>query len=524
MFRVGKWLIAAFVVMSVHVNLVMADAVDTMEKALMPGELSEAHKKFEDKCTECHKFFKQSKQTVLCLDCHDHEKVAKDIKEKRGYHGRIPGITERECNVCHHEHLGRKADILFLDKQTFKHDDTDFVLRGGHKNLRCDACHEKGKKYREAKGACFDCHKKIDPHKERLGKLCDSCHRESSWRDFQYDHSRTDFPLEGKHKGVECRDCHPQERYQSIPKNCYACHKNDDKHEGRYSEECKKCHSPLAWSNTKFDHDKTDFKLTGRHVLLACEQCHRANVNAYKEDLKTDCYSCHKLNDRHKGLYGKKCQDCHTTKTWSKEKFDHDKTDFPLKGAHEKVACVDCHPGDLYKDKVSDKCVDCHQQNDVHAGQQGKLCQNCHNEKAWMNNVRFDHDITRFPLLGSHMTLACEECHGSTRFKDVKPQCGQCHKADDVHKQKLGPNCGACHFSQDWKVWDFDHDKRTKFKLRDAHKEKDCLLCHTKPVTGEIELSSACYGCHAADDAHDGGFGRVCSRCHNEKAFKEVNL
>lgn len=521
--NIGKLIcLIATIIMSTHT--VNADMIDSMELALMPGQLSKAHAKFEADCNECHKFFKQAFQSDLCLNCHDHKNIADDIKKKEGFHGRIPDISTKECKVCHRDHLGREAPIVLLDKQTFDHSATDFKLRGSHTTVPCQGCHDPKKKFHEAKHDCIDCHEKVEPHKGKLGKVCNSCHRESAWNDFQFDHAKTDFPLEGKHKGVACRDCHPQERYLSLPTKCYACHKSDDNHEGRFGQKCKKCHAPVGWAMPKFDHDKdTKFKLTGKHKLVVCNQCHKKDEDAYDKDRKKDCYSCHKFSDEHKGMYGKKCEDCHTTKAWDKLKFDHDKTDFRLTGKHKDVACKDCHPGDIYA-KLKTDCYVCHKHNDVHDGQQGKKCFECHSEKGWQKEVEFDHDITRFPLLGSHASLACEECHLNSVFKEAEHNCQACHKADDIHKKRLGKQCGRCHNSTDWKAWAFDHDKQTDFKLKGSHKGIDCLSCHRIEMEDEVELAKTCYSCHANEDPHEGGFGRVCDRCHNEKSFKEVSL
>jgi len=532
--ELGKWITILFVVFTsfLTTELALADIVDEMEKALMPGVLAKAHAEFEEKCTECHKFFSQESQRDKCLECHDHENVAKDIENKEGYHGRIPNVEKRECKTCHREHLGREASIIFFDQQTFDHGETDFKLRGGHLDVPCQKCHKKDKKgkeipYHKAPKKCLDCHEEDEPHKGKLGKVCESCHRESSWNDFQFDHSRTKFALKGKHMGVECRDCHPQERYLSVPKECYSCHRGNDKHKKRFGEKCDKCHAPVGWATQHFDHDKdTDFELTGEHKRVACDLCHKEDVNAYEEDRKPNCYACHKFSDEHKGEFGKKCEECHTTKAWGKKKFDHEKTDFPLKGKHKDVVCQDCHPGNLFKDKVDTDCYVCHKQHDVHTGQQGKKCYECHNEAGWLKKVHFDHDIVNFPLLGAHASLACEECHGSSNYKDTKPICGICHREDDNHKRRLGDTCGLCHNSSDFKVWEFDHDKQTDHKLEGAHKGIDCMTCHRDVVkkTKDIKLTTFCYGCHAGDDVHDGGFGQNCERCHNQKKFEEAEI
>lgn len=503
-----------------------ADVVNSMEQALMPGELSQAHAKFESDCNNCHKFFGKTLQNSLCLDCHDHKNVADDIKAKKGMHGRIPGIGEKECRVCHSEHKGRENKLVLLDTQTFDHAQTDFTLRGRHRDAPCGACHKAEKPYHAAPHRCVDCHEKQDPHEGKLGKACEGCHGESRWQDFRFDHAKTDFKLHGKHKGVECRSCHPKQHYQGTPKKCHSCHERDDKHEGRYGSKCQDCHAETGWAKQKFDHDKdTKYPLKGRHVQVLCEQCHKpAQADKPREKLKTDCYSCHRLRDEHNGLYGQKCDSCHTLEGWSKMKFKHDDTDFPLKGAHEKVTCKDCHPGDIYKDKLKTNCYACHRHNDVHQGKQGEKCQECHNEKGWREKVRFDHNLAPFPLLGAHSALACEECHSSGNFKDTKMQCVACHRKDDTHERRLGSACETCHNVVDWKAWEFDHDKQTDFKLKGAHKDMVCHACHREPVADKIKLPSECNYCHLKDDAHDGAFGRQCQRCHNEKSFGDISM
>jgi hypothetical protein len=510
-------------------STVHGGVLDDMEKALMPGELSQAHAKFEDDCTVCHKFFGKTQQNNLCVGCHDHKNIAEDIRQKRGYHGRIPGISAiaedqvRECRVCHSEHKGRAHSIVLLDKQTFDHRLTDFVLRGRHRDASCESCHRPKKAYHQAPARCISCHKENDVHKAQLGERCGSCHGETRWQDFRFDHAATKFALEGKHKGVECRNCHPQQRYSGVPTKCQSCHQRDDKHQGRYGKQCKDCHSVNGWGSQRFDHDKdTKYPLKGRHAQTSCVQCHRPTDKTKK--LKTDCYSCHRLQDEHKGQYGRKCKSCHTPRDWNKTKFEHDKTDFPLKGRHSDVACGDCHQGELGKEKLKTRCIACHRQDDVHHEQQGKRCQECHNEQGWQEKVNFDHNLVKFPLLGAHAALACEECHSSGKYKETKAQCLSCHKEDDMHRGSLGERCDRCHLVSDWKVWEFDHDRQTDFDLTGAHKGIVCSACHHDPAGKEVSLPSDCQSCHLQDDAHDGEFGRHCQRCHGTESFRDVRM
>lgn len=107
----------------------------------MPGEVIEGHKKYESDCSNCHVLFSKGGQNKLCLDCH--KKVNKDIKKKRGFHGKEKSIGISTCKSCHTEHKGRKADIVKLEKEIFNHNKTDFVIRGKHKATECTECHKK---------------------------------------------------------------------------------------------------------------------------------------------------------------------------------------------------------------------------------------------------------------------------------------------------------------------------------------------------------------------------------------------
>lgn len=496
--------------------------LSVFEQAMMPGPVIEGHAKYENDCEECHVRFEKDKQNTQCLECH--KEVRADVQKKEGFHGRLPNVESRPCKVCHTDHKGRDFNIVLLDVSTFNHDQTDFKLRDSHTRVKCASCHDPKKKYREAPKNCVDCHKKDEPHQGKLGKKCEICHNETRWPTFVFDHAKTDFDLKGKHVGVECGFCHVNERYQGIPKKCAVCHKLDDKHKGRFGDKCEDCHGEQSWHDINFDHNiDTDFKLEGQHKQVSCGQCHKGK-NIYKEDLKTDCYSCHKFKDEHKGQYGKKCEDCHKADNWKDITFDHDiDTDWELKGKHKKVKCIDCHRGELYEEETPTECYDCHRQDDVHDGQEGKDCGKCHSEEGWIKQVDFDHDLTRFPLLGSHATVACEECHTTTSFKDAGVKCVECHQGDDVHEKRMGPNCYRCHNSVDWKLWVFDHDTETDFKLEGKHKKIHCEECHAKPVKDEPELPADCFSCHEKDDAHNGSYGRLCNRCHNPESFKDFS-
>ncbi len=410
------------------------------------------HAKLEKNCSECHEPFSRKLQSQLCLGCH--KEIAADRQLAKGFHGREPDATKHECNHCHTDHKGRDADIVQFDRETFDHEFTNFALREAHQAVRCAECHLQSVKYRKAPGRCFDCHKAEDPHKGRLGELCDKCHNEAAWRRVKpFNHDATKFPLQGAHRAVACSACHVGERYKGVATTCVGCHQIQDVHTRRYGAKCETCHDQNKWKTIHFDHDKA--------------------------------------------------------------------TKYPLKAAHAKVKCDACHPGDLYQDKLATTCISCHRKDDRHKGQLGTRCEDCHGEAGWRKITSFDHDITRFPLIGRHVVVPCEECHRSLTYKGAPLACSACHR-DQHHEGRLGTDCALCHNPNSWKLWRFDHDKQTHYPLTGAHRGLDCHACHvTKNVT-KIVTPKDCYACHRKDDEHRGSFGPLCERCHTTKSFSQV--
>ncbi len=493
-----------------------------IETLLMPGEVIQGHAKLESECSSCHVRFRKGTQTQLCLDCH--KPVNKDISTRSGYHGRLPDIATTTCKSCHDEHLGRDADIVHLDPLSFKHGKTDFPLEGAHRSAACSTCHKTGKKYAEAPSRCSSCHGEQDPHRGNLGDDCQNCHTSESWQKFRFNHDKTDFPLHGAHRDTACNSCHINERYKKTPTTCNSCHALDDVHHGVNGTDCADCHNERKWRESDFDHNRdTDFALKGRHAHIRCESCHVDPVKDKTPD--TACFSCHRGDDAHHGRYGKKCQTCHGENTWKKTRFDHARsTDFPLQGKHDQLACSACHRGDLYQEKLAVECISCHKVDDVHHGQEGEQCERCHQASGWGDSIVFDHGVTRFPLIGLHATVPCEECHASSAFKDTPRDCISCHRDDDQHKGTLGTGCHTCHNPNSWAVWVFDHNKQTDFELLGAHRELHCSDCHNRPADDGVSQSKQCNACHKQDDIHQGHFGSDCARCHTTESFRDVQI
>jgi hypothetical protein len=494
----------------------------SLETLVMPGPVAAAHADVETRCGRCHVAFEQAAQRGLCLDCH--EDVAADQQARQRFHGLHPAASSADCRTCHAEHRGRGADLLGLDREAFAHGHTAFPLEGGHVGVACAACHAAGRRFREAPSACADCHGGADdPHRGGLGSDCAGCHEVGGWRGARFDHGATRFPLAGRHAEAPCALCHPGERYQDTPQDCAGCHRLDDVHQGRFGAACGDCHQPDGWAEADFDHARdTRFALRGRHAEAACAACHGEGP---PRALPADCLSCHRPDDVHEGRHGARCGDCHGESAWKPARFDHARTRFALRGAHTQVSCEACHTAGIDA-PLETACVGCHRQDDAHEGQQGTSCERCHDAGGWRDRVRFDHDLTRFPLLGMHAAAACEECHASAAYQDAAEACVDCHRADDGHEARLGSDCARCHNPNAWTAWRFDHARETSYPLAGAHAELRCESCHVQPArAGALApLASACSTCHAADDPHRGELGRDCARCHGDASWREVSI
>ena len=151
----------------------------------------------------------------------------------------------------------------------------------------------------------------------------------------------------------------------------------------------------------------------------------------------------------------------------------------------------------------------------------GQQCDQCHQESGWQK-VRFDHDMSGFPLLGLHAGLSCDSCHLDQAYGETGSACIDCHQQDDYHEGGLGWPCEQCHNPTDWTRWKFDHELQTDFSLTGSHAQLLCQDCHTRGSGNDT--SSDCSSCHRADDPHSRRFGRDCGRCHNTEAFDQVQF
>jgi len=310
-----------------------------------------------------------------------------------------------------------------------------------------------------------------------------------------------------------------------------------------FPSDCSICHLSTSWREIRadfhFDHEAmTGTPLVGAHAGAECLRCHndRGPVEIFAQ---RGCVGCHE--DLHRGKLGSDCEDCHDQRSWSPNEqiARHNRTRFPLVGAHAATACWRCHEGAEVGnfDRTNTECVACHGDDLANATSpdhqvQGWThdCQDCHIPTAW-TGAAFNHSW--FPLSGAHAPLACNECHVGGVYPGTPNTCVGCHQADydatnDPPHAAAGipTSCQMCHSTSQWQPATYNH---TSFPLTGAHVALDCNQCHAGGVYQGTP--NTCVGCHQADydatndpDHAAAGFPTTCQACHNTVRWEDATF
>ena len=550
-----------------------------------PGPLASPHADLDGatQCFRCHqKDTGKVGMDLHCLDCHT--EIAFMRTNQRGFHSRK---REQTCASCHPDHGGRGFALVAWDggsRERFDHGQAGWPLAGKHAALACRDCHrpamqksaavpllrvkDRTRSWLGLEPACASCHK--DPHVGSLGANCASCHSQTAWRPAPgFDHRRTSYPLTGAHTKPACAECHATASVNSgrdakaqllpvwkpVPHgDCLSCHK--DPHAGKFTGACARCHVTSDWKTVNkqsFDHDQTRYPLRGAHGEVKCERCHDARFGGAKPRFAR-CEDCHA--DAHRGLAtvaGKPvaCITCHDVKSFKSSTWpvaEHQKTRYPLAGAHAVATCTSCHtraaegsaeatalgPARVRMRPGHVACADCH--SDPHTGRfspggarpHAAGCVACHSLAAFVP-ANYDgraHADCVFPLAGAHRAIPCQKCHaelekrpggstlkGSTelralRFDSKARACRDCHT--DAHRGQFAARrdkgaCESCHgFASFVPASKFDHDRDSAFRLQGAHAHTPCAACHreTPAAGGTVVITyrptpTRCASCHA---------------------------
>jgi len=437
---------------------------------------------------------------IKCRQCHDMKNIMdRDnlTAGKANLNKTFLGLSQK-CASCHRdEHRGQyAADCINCHNTTvwkpaplFDHNTAKFKLTGRHNQVECQKCHlpiadeiyPDDKSYLKFVNlkyeTCNNCHS--DVHKGKFGTVCETCHNTSEWKDVKqvnFDHSKTHFPLLGKHSKLACEKCHlPGKSVAGLRyEKCLDCH--TDYHQGDFIHraskgECQECHAVNGFSPSLFTlelHQKGKYQLDGSHLAIPCIACHAkyttdSGIESARFSFQsTKCNSCH--NDPHKGKvrqYVEKtgCETCHNVISWSRIQYDHSQTKFILEGKHFTNSCRSCHrsqdlkinPDSLQFSGSGKDCQDCHK--DIHRGQfrsassetkgaEKTECGRCHTSNNWFPEKFVHNRDAKFKLEGAHQSTKCDGCHKKIReqdntftwFKPIETACKSCHDPKMLEK------------------------------------------------------------------------------------------
>ena len=403
--------------------------------------------------------------------------------------------------------------------------------------MQCKACHIDLKHYRDTPMDCHACHKKDDKHEGQLGQKCENCHSDRDWKVARFDHSPTRFPLLGKHAPVKCADCHKTLRYKDAPRDCYGCHKKDDKHKLTFGVACESCHNARAWGIWDYDHTRrAKYQLDGAHAKLACETCHTRPAPAGKPsaEVGNTCLSCHRRDDKHDGAFGSVCEQCHSTDNWKRIRNRVGMSPGRSDGVGERARCFQ-PPEPRHRTRVASMNGLSSMQAAyrraraalalllwlfLSLGTQGALAQGA-------GQKNFDHLKTGFALTGKHLQTSCESCHQNGIFKGTPRECALCHvsgmrsaRGNVVMPQQHLPTrltCSSCHNTETFIGAKFNHAGVAPGSCQSCHSSG---LSTSKPAS-HIQTTASCDTCHrtnawspAANFDHTGVVPGTCTSCH----------
>ena len=433
--------------------------------------LTGAHAQIASDCAACH-HGNYTNTPNTCASCH-----TPDFNGSTNPNHAALNIPT-DCAMCHTTAPG-------WEPATFPIHNNYYALNGAHAQIanQCALCHPGGN-YNNTPNTCAGCHTPdyngtSNPNHTALqfSTDCTTCHSETAWAPATFDHDAQYFPIySGKHKDQwnACADCHANpSNYAEI--TCTSCHTNpqtNDQHNGiggytYNSSACLACH-PTGDAANGFDHNNTNFPLTGAHLTTDCIQCH---ANGYA-GTPTQCVACHtpdfnqSLNPNHVVLnIPADCAMCHTTAPgWAPATFPIHNNYYALNGAHALIAnqCATCHNGN-YKN-TPNTCFGCHapDYNSANSPKHASAgfpttCEDCHTETAWEPSS-FNHDQQYFPIYsGKHKGEwnQCVDCH-TNPGNFAAFSCIDCHEHDSPSQvandhqgvngyQYVSTACFSCH-------------------------------------------------------------------------------
>ena len=501
-------------------------------------------------CYQCHpsaSLLQFEPLGVECIDCHQADFAATTQPDHT-----LSGFST-DCSECH------SINAFSWTGGGFNH--AFFPLTEGHAINDCSQCHVPGEDYSAASRECFTCHQtdystttNPNHYSANISTICEECHTtEPGWKPAEFVlHDAQYFPVySGSHNGewISCNECHPNTGNYAVF-SCIDCHEHNqaemnDEHDdvGGYlyqSVACLECHPNGEADDNSFNHNASNFPLTGAHTTTDCSECHSEGYAG----TPTVCYICHieefnqSSNPGHLELgLQNDCELCHSTAPdWLPALFDNHDEYYALTGAHAPILnnCFDCHAGDYVN--TPNECAGCHtpqfnetvNPNHVALGISND-CELCHTTQPEWVPAGFPVHNDYYLLAGAHALVAedCFSCHAGN-YNSTPNTCFGCHAEE--YNQSTDPNhitaqfpttCEDCHSQTAWEPSTFNHDGQYFPIYSGEHQGEwdQCSDCHTDPGNYTVFTCVTCHEQGEMDDEHDGISGYVyesgaCLACH----------
>jgi len=489
-------------------------------------------------CKACHTNLIFSKSKTNCNSCH------LDV------HNQTVG---NDCARCHNSNSWAIQNISTL------HDKTSFPLIGVHKTVNCNACHKSSTnlRFNPIGSGCVNCHlpdfqktKSPNHAKLNLSKECTQCHsmQQPGWKTSIFPDHNAIYPLTGAHAQIanDCQKCHKGSNFTNTPNECIGCHLSNFTNAKIVNHtkvgtgtECASCHTTNpGWTPAKFTIHNQFYPLTGGHKFIEnnCKECHTSTNYSI---VSKECITCHQnnyqktINPNHASLkFSTDCASCHSTNPgWNPARFlEHDMV-FPLLGAHNKIACSQCHTNKIFKGTPND-CNACHNvsfkssQNPPHERMGISTdCAACHTSNPGWRPATFTH--ANYVLTGAHKVIEknCTQCHNTGLAVNTSKECNSCHQA--AFQSTKNPNhvaagfptdCASCHTTNPgWSPSTFNHSNF--YPLSGAHASTTCAKCHINNTYKNTPTD--CISCHTSQYISSQnpnhatlGISKDCASCH----------
>lgn len=296
-----------FAEMHVPDVVIMDRLVDQYVPVVFPHGLHANMEQMGGGCGICHHHNPRDR-LAPCEECHPRSPSEATLSQpglKGAYHRQCLGCHrewshETKCSVCHARRvpgqvIDATADVTDIIGRlhpqiktptkwvyqadameegpvvTFHHaehiDLFGFRCVDCHKQENCSRCHDQANRKQHIREDvhedCVRCHDVSDN--------CAHCHAREERPGF--DHGRrTGFVLKPYHRGLACKACHKDGRFEPVPSACVQCHE-------------------ASWTPTAFDHALAGLVLDDTHRELDCALCHTAGWGQ-----PTTCDGCHDDN------------------------------------------------------------------------------------------------------------------------------------------------------------------------------------------------------------------------------------